>query len=754
MRFIHTSDLHIGSHRDFPDYLKRQEDMLNGIFLIAKKKKCRLILISGDLYDRINLKEEERNLLIKVFVKWLKKGYHICCINGNHDFYTEEKTLIEVMTEVGKLSDNFHSVIMSPGIIDLSDEFGIVLSCIPCQQNLTKTKIKEIVSKHYHSLDEKPEKFIVMLHECIGGAVLDEGFKLEGTKIPKLSYVDYWALGDIHKCFPGNTQVMIDYDKCLPIETIYKNKEITHVLSYDLKKKKIVKKKVVHRFKRKYEGKYCWLELKVNGKKSYLKATETHGFHVIGKGKVPLKDIEKNDKLIYYNGNFKRVYFDKKDKKIINNLKDKQSKTLSDRNKYSKIHCDLCNKTYTYSKYASHFQQIHKELIPSINKKIKCEKCEKTFSEAHIGAHFFHKHTRKGKEFSELLSERIKKGYKNNPDLLKLRAKHMKKRVKALWEQGILEVTNKSNGGWKQNKVEALVDSWNIKGLKYTGDRRCYIPILYKGKRKRKNPDFIWKEKGKIKKVVEIMGFPWYHDESEIKPLKRSYNKINIDCMIIDSRRLSTKHGQKEVRGEIEAFLNNHTVEVFRVTKPRKGRSKKYVYNLEVYGTHNYFVVTNSSKEHIGEVKPQIPVLVYNCQKVAPRAYYSGSPVQLKFGDHFPKGVIYYNDGKVKLLSIKGIPRLLTVKQGNDIPENAIVRYIRTDLLSDDKELPPNVVNVKTEIPERESIEIDDLNNIVAGLPEFVNKKYGFDEDLQSKCVSIVKTIASKELDNNETNDN
>ena len=58
--------------------------------------------------------------------------------------------------------------------------------------------------------------------------------------------VDYVAADE---CFPGTTHVLIDYDKSAPIEDVYNNKDITHVLSYDLKKRKIVKRKIVNRFR-------------------------------------------------------------------------------------------------------------------------------------------------------------------------------------------------------------------------------------------------------------------------------------------------------------------------------------------------------------------------------------------------------------------------------------------------------------------------------------------------------------------------
>ena len=59
-------------------------------------------------------------------------------------------------------------------------------------------KIETIVKKKLPQIADKKYK-VVLLHECIVGVKLDNGFIMPtGTKIPKIPEITYWAVGDIH----------------------------------------------------------------------------------------------------------------------------------------------------------------------------------------------------------------------------------------------------------------------------------------------------------------------------------------------------------------------------------------------------------------------------------------------------------------------------------------------------------------------------------------------------------------------------
>ena len=81
-------------------------------------------------------------------------------------------------------------------------------------------------------------------------------------------------------------------------------------------------------------------------------------------------------------------------------------------------------------------------------------------------------------------------------------------------------------------------------------------------------------------------------------------------------------------------------------------------------------------------------------QKVGPRTFYSGSPLQIKFGDQFPKGVLVVDtddpDNPV-FEPIESVP-LVRVTSIEDIPENCHVKLVTDKIDSLGVMLPDNVM--------------------------------------------------------------
>jgi len=104
------------------------------------------------------------------------------------------------------------------------------------------------------------------------------------------------------ECFPGNTKVLVDYNKAVRISDIVRNPNIEEVLSYDLENKRIVKKKIVRRIKRRFLGNRIKITLEVDGETYLISSTDSHKFYAIGKGYTPAKDLEVGDNLIKLQG--------------------------------------------------------------------------------------------------------------------------------------------------------------------------------------------------------------------------------------------------------------------------------------------------------------------------------------------------------------------------------------------------------------------------------------------------------------------
>lgn len=110
------------------------------------------------------------------------------------------------------------------------------------------------------------------------------------------------------QCFPYQTQVMIDYNKSVSIGEIYDNPAITHVLSYDLKTKKIEKKRILNRIRNPVKSKDVYLNVRVQDnrskKASPLLLTDNHVVFLKDGSEVQAKDLKVGDQLITYGTSF------------------------------------------------------------------------------------------------------------------------------------------------------------------------------------------------------------------------------------------------------------------------------------------------------------------------------------------------------------------------------------------------------------------------------------------------------------------
>ena len=85
MRFLHTSDLHIGKKIFETSLLEEQRHMLKQIFDMAVEEAVEALVIAGDIYDR-SMPATEAVMLLDEFLTWFsEKKIPVIMISGNHD---------------------------------------------------------------------------------------------------------------------------------------------------------------------------------------------------------------------------------------------------------------------------------------------------------------------------------------------------------------------------------------------------------------------------------------------------------------------------------------------------------------------------------------------------------------------------------------------------------------------------------------------------------------------------------------------
>ena len=91
----------------------------------------------------------------------------------------------------------------------------------------------------------------------------------------------------------------------------------------------------------------------------------------------------------------------------------------------------------------------------------------------------------------------------------------------------------------------------------------------------------------------------------------RAYAEKGINCLIVNAEDLYNV--SEKTHSKIEAFINNHFLEVMSVRRCYNQNSiGKYKYDIEVEGDHNYFACAGSHDSHY----PLVPVLVHNCSRL------------------------------------------------------------------------------------------------------------------------------------------
>lgn len=85
MRFLHTSDLHIGKTVCGFSMLEEQKAALDQILAIVSEKQVDAVFLSGDLYDRALPPSQAVTLLDDFLTRMVDLGVLVCAIAGNHD---------------------------------------------------------------------------------------------------------------------------------------------------------------------------------------------------------------------------------------------------------------------------------------------------------------------------------------------------------------------------------------------------------------------------------------------------------------------------------------------------------------------------------------------------------------------------------------------------------------------------------------------------------------------------------------------
>ena len=212
MKFLHTSDLHLGIKLMDVDLIEDQEYILNQIVSIAKKEKVNAVLLSGDIYDVSVPRVEAIGLLNEFLTKLNEERINVFIISGNHDqaerlsfgnqilkksgIYISEKYKKESKPIVLNDEYGYINMYLLPYIkpINVRTEFGI-------EDGITYDEAVNIAIKNYQI--DKKERNILLAHQFISGSICSDSEIMQVGNTDQVSInsfndFDYVALGHLH----------------------------------------------------------------------------------------------------------------------------------------------------------------------------------------------------------------------------------------------------------------------------------------------------------------------------------------------------------------------------------------------------------------------------------------------------------------------------------------------------------------------------------------------------------------------------
>ena len=213
MRFLHTSDLHLGKRIYETSLVEDQIYILNEIIDIAKSQNVDAVLISGDVYDKSIPPAEAVTAFDKFVTALSKSNIKVFIISGNHD----SAQRLDFMSELLKKENVFICGSFKGELekIELSDENGkINIYLLPfikpssVRQYNADTAIdtcEDAVSFVLDNADiDYSKRNIILAHQFITGACEDGSEEmsvggLDNISSDVFSWFVYTALGHIQR---------------------------------------------------------------------------------------------------------------------------------------------------------------------------------------------------------------------------------------------------------------------------------------------------------------------------------------------------------------------------------------------------------------------------------------------------------------------------------------------------------------------------------------------------------------------------
>ena len=214
MKFLHTSDLHIGKKIFETSLLEEQRGMLDQILCTAVEEAVDAVVIAGDVYDRSVPATEAVTLLDEFLTRLAEKKIPVIMISGNHDSPERVGFADKILEKQGIYIGGTYDGVLRK--VELTDAFGkVVFVCLPFVKpavagGTTCAEAVENILKREAIDFQDGNRYVLVTHYFVTGASGEQPQLSEAETGIDVGGIDnvpanvfegfhYVALGHIHK---------------------------------------------------------------------------------------------------------------------------------------------------------------------------------------------------------------------------------------------------------------------------------------------------------------------------------------------------------------------------------------------------------------------------------------------------------------------------------------------------------------------------------------------------------------------------
>ncbi len=217
LKILHTGDLHIGMRfNSYPKQVRSQLvearfETLENLIELANGKEADLFVIAGDLFDRVNISEKDKNKVLDILKGF--SGSALLILPGNHDYDNGGVDLWKFFEQ--NLTNNL--ILLNEKRSFNLAEYGLDASIYPayCDSKHSKKGVNNL--DWIKNLDNKADSKwnIGVAHGSLKGLSPDLKsiyFNMGQSELEELN-LDLWLLGHTHLPYPQTEKTSIRGEK-------------------------------------------------------------------------------------------------------------------------------------------------------------------------------------------------------------------------------------------------------------------------------------------------------------------------------------------------------------------------------------------------------------------------------------------------------------------------------------------------------------------------------------------------------------